>query len=128
LINKLYHWLEGNLLSSVIALSVVCIALLSPGDPEPGPDIPHLDKVVHVGLFFGLSTTWLMTFAHLWPHKTRIILLVVTGLGVGSEYAQLYIPYRTGGWQDFIADVIGIAIGMIVFVRRPKSQELQSDK
>lgn len=92
----------------VAALAVHLLALYLPGSPDPGPDlVPHLDKVVHVGLFAvptflvrRVTTAW-------WP-----VALVVAHAPVSELVQYWLVPYRSGDVLDLVADLVGVALGV----------------
>ena len=89
--------------------------------PDQTPGIPHLDKILHFGYFFGggiLFTLWL-SFKNLQAPKTiaayllPICLLAVIGLL--DEYRQSFTPGRSGNdFFDWLADLTGASAGTIL--------------
>ena len=83
--------------------------------------IPHLDKVVHIGLFGGLVFFWslyiyfrkkplVVSAATLWS-----IVLVMIAYGILMEFIQKnFIPNRSFDRGDIVADVAGSLIGYIL--------------
>lgn len=83
-----------------------------------------LDKIVHIFMYAGFA------FACIWGYRepysrhdkkhrrtmriwTAIISIALGGL---TEIMQETICYqRTGSWYDFLADIIGTALGLLVF-------------
>jgi VanZ family protein len=93
---------------------------LKPGDGS-GIEIPipHLDKLVHFGLFF--IEGYFLSASRLFE-KRRIFFPLLIGLVLGSltEYLQIFIPGRSGDLFDLLADMIGVMCGILVysFVKR----------
>lgn len=95
------------------AVVVHLLALYLPGSPDPGPDlVPHLDKVVHVGLFAvptflarRVTTAW-------WP-----VVLIALHAPVSELVQYHFIPYRSGDPLDLVADVVGIGLGLWLATR-----------
>ncbi len=109
----------------IIWLSVLWI--LSGGPPPVENDdvgIPHIDKILHAGYFFGGAG---MLCAYLWLLQKKkstfrslmiLSLLILGGVGISDEYHQSLNPERTGNsWADFAADLVGSALGAVVFWR-----------
>jgi VanZ family protein len=103
---KLLWWLVAPV------LAVHLVALYSPGSaalPEP----PYVDKLVHAALF-GVPT-WLL------GRLTKRVWLVAAIFAVHaviSEVVQgLWIPRRDGDVLDAAADLVGIAIAVVVLLR-----------
>lgn len=83
---------------------------------QPGfatqPTMLGSDKLEHIAAFFALA---LLTRLG-WPTISRLItgsLLALYGLGI--EYMQsMEFVGRTASWADFVADLVGIALGFVV--------------
>ncbi len=105
----------------------VALNLLSHGDKfhPSGPfflffEIPHFDKILHFGYFFGgggLLAAALHYRSH--PSRKRLLLmvtLVLSGIGVVDEYHQSFFKNRTGNDPfDWLADTLGAFFGALVF-------------
>ena len=85
---------------------------------DPGWDI-SADKLVHFALFCIL--TLLLFYGRSLSTKSIIkpqiaSLLAFSALfGLLMEVVQLYIPYRSFSWLDFIADSLGVVVGYLIF-------------
>lgn len=130
MIRSIFTWFEGNYVMTVLCSLLVCIALFMPGDPDPGPEIPHLDKLVHLLLFGGLCFCWLMLRIN--ENASRYVITVLLALilfTVGSEIIQFYwIPLRSGDWLDGLADFAGILMGLIVYRQWLKTKQSKAVK
>lgn len=95
------------LLSAFLAVHLVGLYL--PGGPEVGIALfPHQDKVAHVLLFGAPAFLLRMLTPAWWP----IILLVLHApLSEAIQYA--WIPFRSGDVLDLVADLTGIAMGVV---------------
>lgn len=89
--------------------------------PEAGPEIPHLDKMLHFGYFFGgggiLATFLLLKKGLITPFSIRILLPMATLAVIGAldEYNQTFTPGRSGNDPfDWLADVLGAAAGILL--------------
>lgn len=89
--------------------------------PEGSPEIPHIDKILHFGYFFGggiIFATWIL----LWKGTTaklatRIIipLIILASVGALDEYRQTFTPGRSGNDPfDWLADVLGSLSGLFL--------------
>lgn len=96
----------------VVVCAVHLTALYLPSTPEAGPveEIPYADKVVHVVLFA------VVALAGRWAGITaRPLLAVLVVDAVASELIQgSLLPERTADATDFLADLAGIALGLLV--------------
>lgn len=69
-------------------------------------DIAHSDKYGHVAVFFILS---LLLYKGFSLTITKQILILFS-YGIIVEIIQSFIPYRSGGIDDVIADLVGILL------------------
>lgn len=91
---------------------------------KTGFEIPHFDKVVHFGYFFGGAGLLSAALYRLnqknpdWTLMLAIVMFIMTLVGCLDEWHQSWIPERTGNdAQDLCADVIGSLAGFLVFRR-----------
>ena len=98
----------------------ILFATLSPSDgiPQFEIPIPHFDKVVHFVLF-GVHS-FLVSASVASKHWIFVSLMLGLALAVSTEMLQYYVPGRQSDWLDLLADVVGMAIGMlsIYFVKK----------
>ncbi|RKS72717.1 hypothetical protein CLV35_2966 [Motilibacter peucedani] len=103
-----HRWLPAF----AVALAAQLVAVYAPSAPSEG-GIPYLDKVVHATIFglpvlFGLLAGW--------PRRWVVGVFVVHA-GV-SEYLQsAVLPHRDGSWQDALADLVGVGLGVLASSR-----------
>lgn len=79
-----------------------------------GPDVQHLDKVVHFTAYATLSA--LMLRATLTPREwgtVAIIIAMVSAFGAVDEWHQSFIPGRSMSLADWIADSTGATVGSL---------------
>ena len=109
--------------SAIIPAAVyacIIIALSSiPGKSLPDVKWLSFDKLIHVGeyLIFG----FLVSHALRRPISNRVQLVLVTlllagGFGGLDELYQNLIPGRLPSYQDWIADVIGVFAGSLIYI------------
>ena len=83
---------------------------------------PHMDKVLHLIGFVGLSMMGFVALSFDWIPKNRdsyfllgvgnaIIWLIY---GAGIEWVQMLLPYRDASLADFGADLIGVIFGTLL--------------
>ncbi len=105
--------------------------------PGSGKNTIHLfageDKLVHGGLF----TVWITLLYSLVIVSQKnqysitsllIVLLLGIGTGIGTEWLQSYIPYRTMDTNDFIADLLGTIAAIITVLSIKKRLILVDNK
>lgn len=80
-------------------------------------DIPHLDKLVHFSLFFGLSFLWVRALC-LGQNRSQILRYILIAVllsclfGYWDEFIhQPNIPGREPDWKDFAANSLGSLMG-----------------
>ena len=111
----------------LVILAVIYLSFFRP--PSTDLDsIPHIDKVVHVCMYFGMSGMLWLEFlrahrrdrAPLWHAWVGAFLCPVLFSGV-VELLQAYCTtYRGGDWLDFAANAAGavLATAVALAVRR----------
>ena len=102
-----------------LAVAVQLVVLYSPEGGGP-PLFPQSDKVVHVLVF--LVPVALAVLAGL---PRRAVVAVFAAQAVLSEVVQwLFLPHRSGDGWDVVADLTGVALGVLVGTvllrRRPR--------
>ncbi|MBM7460075.1 VanZ family protein [Rhodococcus coprophilus] len=99
-----------RLLPLVVAVVVITVMLLLPGDTTPsGP--PHADKVTHALMFAVLA--FCSRYARFSP---AITLAGLAAYGVLTEVLQATVAVRrSGSLWDWCADLAGILVGLAVF-------------
>lgn len=82
-------------------------------------EFPLIDKAIHMAEFGILGFLLLFGFSRSlkYPPHIKFILALVTGilLGILDEVHQYFIPTRESDVLDFLADVVGIVLGAILF-------------
>lgn len=90
---------------------------MNPGN-VPSSQIPHLDKVVHAGIYFLLAILTLST-ALAWGFRWRLRLLaqvwlVMVMIGLIDESTQLLVAGRSADILDLAADAAGALLGILL--------------
>lgn len=102
---------------TLIWLAVIFWMLLKPASDIPSYsifEIPHFDKMVHLGIFaiLGFLFSW---ESPAWKIKKLFLigLLLATTTALLTEYLQTSLAKgRSGELIDFVADLIGYALGV----------------
>lgn len=94
----------------VLAIFILCC--LPPEDiPDPHVNLPHLDKIVHFGMFFLLSVFIIKSLELYLPMSPFSVYALTIGIAFGYggviEILQYHVFNRSGDLLDLAADVAG---------------------
>lgn len=97
---------------------VILFLTLSEQSADKGwlSQIPHIDKVVHFGIFFIWSLFLSLCYRkHPFTEFLSSSSIILAGMLLGfiTEYLQSYIPNRSADVLDFITDMAGIGAGLV---------------
>lgn len=104
-----------------------------PKGPGLRPAIPHLDKAVHAGLFFGLTVLGGLALGLRGrPDRVRAVLfwaVIYAAYGALDEWLQGFVR-RDPDVFDWLADLAGIAAGstFLLFWRGLRSAQNECEK
>lgn len=110
----------GKYKFTILSVVLVMIAIMMPGDDVPSVGIPHIDKVVHCGMFGFVTLCYYWDYFHV-NHKAPSVfmpLVLIALFGGLTEVIQIYVPGRSCDYKDLLADSLGIvlAIGVSRFI------------
>ena len=102
----------GKYKFTIIAVILVLIGVLMPGDDVPSVGIPNLDKLVHCGMFGVVTLCFYWDYFKVERKAPYLILTIVVVVAFGglTEIMQAYVPGRSCDYRDLIADTIGILL------------------
>ncbi len=113
---------------TLLTITLLCL----PGSAFPseglfGLNIPHIDKLVHVILFGGITVLWCLFFLakhpthNAWRFIVCTIAICAIALGICMEFIQFgYIPNRAFDAGDILANSLSaIVFGIVFYVRKP---------
>jgi VanZ family protein len=101
----------------IYTLLIVIISLV----PIPNLSLPEfklleLDKLIHLSMYFVMSILWmrLQSFNNSYfPWRNLLIVFLIASL---TEFLQGVLPAgRYSDWADFIANSVGILLGIIAY-------------
>lgn len=101
------------------AAAIVLLTLTPVSGPGAVSSAPYLDKLVHFGLYLGLG--WSLGRALVLSRRATLsgLLAALTG-GVGfaaaNEWLQRFAPTRVPSAADWLADVAGVSLGMVLYL------------
>jgi VanZ family protein len=100
---------------------IIFILLIIPGrDLPPGPEVPQLDKIIHIFLFGAQVWLWSTYFRRKGKFKALpgiffLIFLLSCLYGIGMEYYQKYfVPHRDFELGDILADITGSGLAWLI--------------
>ena len=96
------------------ALGVIATIYVSVAPRSGMPQVDVWDKFAHGAMYFSLSIAALIGFRR--GLRAAWICAGVCLLGVALELLQATLPYRTGSFDDVIANAAGIALAAAVIV------------
>ena len=102
-------------------------AIPSSSIPDPKLNIPHLDKVVHFGMFFIMSIFLCSGLRYQTKLSPRACYLIAIGFsfvyGGLIEILQYSCFHRGAEWWDLIADVLGGVAGCLLYPTAKKYKD-----
>lgn len=133
------YFLKKYPVSLLVIGAVIYLSFFRPPSTELD-GIPHIDKVVHVCMYFGMSGMLWLEFlrAHrrdntpLWHAWVGALVCPVLFSGV-IELLQAYCTtYRGGDWMDFAANSVGAllasAVAQVVRKQMQKNRSREGGK
>lgn len=97
-----------------LALMICSYGFLKDVSGVPSSWMPN-DKLMHLLVFMVLMLLWQLSF----PKRTVTGLLTMTVYGGLVELAQHYLTVRTGDWWDWLADICGILLALLLWTWWP---------
>ena len=88
--------------------------------PETIPDLPYLDKLLHLAAYAILGVLFFSAFRkQRFKDNIRLAMilsmLLSTLYGLSDELHQSYVPYRNADLMDALADMLGSVGGVYFF-------------
>ena len=97
-----------------LALMICSYGFLKDVSGVPSSWMPN-DKLMHLLVFMMLMLLWQLSFTK----RTVTGLLAMTVYGGLVELAQHYLTVRTGDWWDWLADICGILLALLLRIWLP---------
>lgn len=82
--------------------------------------LPPWDKLAHLVLFAVIAAT----IATAWPrlHWAGVLSLGLL-IAFADEIHQIFLPERHPGWDDGLADLVGLAIGLLLIAHHRQQRQ-----
>lgn len=109
------------LFRNIVWALVIFVLCALPGEKLPDPHIntPHLDKVVHFGMFFIMALLLCNELEYqtkLTPRKIYLVTVCIALIYGGViELLQHNFFHRSGDMLDLLADVAGAIVGCLLY-------------
>ena len=120
-----------------VILAVVYLSFFKPPAAPEFDTIPHLDKVVHICMYFGMSGMLWVEFlrahrrdcAPMWHAWIGAFACPVLFSGVVELLQEYCTEYRGGDWLDFAANATGAVLASLAayYVLRPRMVRKSAD-
>ncbi len=80
------------------------------------PAAPGNDKVAHVIAYTAVGGTYLhaLVLGTGWPRRVALAFALAVAFGASDELHQAFVPGRHASVEDWIADVVGAALGVAI--------------
>lgn len=103
----------------IVWLAIICYGLFMPAGNLPSKpflNIPHLDKMIHFSLFFGLCLFLFRPFKKLDMKYYLVAPAISIAFGATLEWAQKMITVsRSSDLYDFLANAAGILFAVFFY-------------
>lgn len=88
------------------------------GEGTPVIGLPGMDKLAHAGEFMVFALIGYTAISNYTGEKSRGIATFLISITYGSvtELTQLFISYRSASILDWLANLAGITIGLVIVV------------
>ncbi|MFV0531143.1 MAG: VanZ family protein [Flavobacteriales bacterium] len=109
------HLLDKRTSKILLLIVIVCVTILSLVPLQRLEiEVPSgTDKLVHIIMYFSVSTLALWSYSTGKTQTIQIVLMVIT-YSIFIEFLQEYMPLkRSGDFNDVIANIIGVFLGII---------------
>lgn len=114
-------------LKAILWTVFIFIISAIPGSTFPKPPVPDFDKLVHSGVYFVLYFLFAAAFYSRNMKialKTQFVIALLCVLYGGIlEYLQsAFFIMRSGSWLDFLANALGVVVGIFAVNLLEKKQ------
>ncbi|NDV57283.1 VanZ family protein [Bacteroides sp. 519] len=121
--------------SFFIIAVVIYLSFFKPPSDTGLNDIPYLDKIVHFGMYFGLSGMLWLEFlrnhknndAPMWHAWIGACLCPILFSGIVELFQEIATDYRGGDWMDFAANTSGAVVASLLayYWLRPRFHKIK---
>lgn len=120
-LSQTYKMIRNNKFSIIVALIILYLSLTGAQtfDKVSFFDIPYLDKLVHLGLYFLLMAVILYEHKTLYSNTRQLIIaaLIPLAFGIIIEFMQSGLTLtRKGDLMDALFDFVGITFALFLWM------------
>lgn len=101
-----------QVLGALLVIVILAAALIPPDD-DVGAWLFDYDKLLH-GAVFSVLTIWFCGQFERREYGWLVVMLLA--FGVLIEVLQMLTAYRKGDVMDFVADAIGVGVGLVIVI------------
>jgi VanZ family protein len=110
----LRYWLP------LLAYCLLIFIQSSSSEPVELPGIPQIDKLLHAGGYSLLGILFYRAYRSRWPDASgwamaNVSLLSGSFYGMTDEIHQYFVPGRSADPWDWLADTIGVMLGVMAY-------------
>jgi VanZ family protein len=112
---------KRNIFSILVGLLIMYLSLTGSDTFRKVPiyNIPHLDKIIHFGMYFTWMT--LIAYENRKNIKSSFHLILIATIpfcyGILMEFLQFYfIASRSGSFYDMLSNSVGIIISILLWI------------
>ncbi len=102
---------------AILWTALIFILCLKEGSGFPKVRVPHLDKIVHILFYTGMSFLWSLVCA---KNKYRFVIVLAfclfTGIGIELLQDSVLVKNRSFEWMDIGANTLGTIIGLGIYL------------
>lgn len=121
--------IRKNLFTILVTAGIFYLSMASSDSFEPVKffTIPHFDKIVHFGMYFGLMTTILTEHRKNITNSRKMLIAAIFPFlyGILIEVLQSFTSSRSASFFDGLADTGGIICAILLWpVIRPLAEKV----
>ena len=120
-LHQIFKMIKKNIFTILVALIILYLSLANSHtfDKIPLVDVPNFDKVVHLGMYFGLMSVIILENRKTIKRTVSLFLIGVIPLfyGILMEILQSTLTVtRSGSFYDGLADAAGVLLSILLWL------------
>jgi VanZ family protein len=119
-----------RLIPMILVMGIIFFLSHQAGDQLDMPDLPFVDKIAHFLVYAVLAAAILLVPSRKFKQSRPFLTIALTIslcilYGIGDEFHQSFIPYRSVSGADVLADTLGAICISFLWLKR-RQQKLES--